>query len=64
LATGLISLPVLPGEVSIRVNVAVTYCAELIETVQVPAAPHAPLQPEKVEPPSTFAVRVTTVPLG
>jgi hypothetical protein len=46
-------------------NVAVTACAALIVTVQVPVAEHPPpLQPVKVEPAAGVAVRVTAAPLA
>lgn len=46
-------------------NVAVTDCAWLIETVQVAAVPeHAPPQPANVEPEAGAAVSVTLVPLS
>jgi hypothetical protein len=44
-------------------NVAVTYWAWLIFTMQDSAPVHAPLQLTKVEPASGIAVSVTTVPL-
>ena len=44
-----------------RVNVAVTLCACVMETVQAPVPAHAPLQPVKVEPVAGVAVRVTEV---
>ena len=47
----------------IAVKVAVTLCAEVRLTVQVPVPEHAPLQPVKVEPDAAAAVRVTDVPL-
>src|SRR5262249_14821068 len=46
-------------------NVAVTDCAALIVTVQVPVPEHPPpLQPVNVEPAAGAAVRVTPVPLA
>ena len=45
-------------------KVAVTFCAAVIVTVQVPVPLHPPpLQPVKVEPPEGVAVSVTLVPL-
>jgi hypothetical protein len=45
--------------------VAVTLCAAVIVTAQVPVPEHpAPLQPPKMDPPSGVAVSVTTVPLA
>ena len=46
------------------VKLAVTDCAALIVTVQMPVPVHAPLQPPKVEPAAGVAVRVTGVPLS
>ena len=43
-------------------NVAVTDCAALIVTVQVPVPLHAPPQPAKLEPEVAEAVSVTLVP--
>ena len=45
-------------------KVAVTDCAALIVTVQMPVPVHAPLQPPKVEPAAGVAVRVIGVPLS
>src|SRR5438093_355575 len=46
-------------------KVAVTVCAALIVTVQVPVPEQPPpLQPEKVEPAAGAAVKVTEVPLA
>ena len=45
-------------------NVAVTFRAAVIDTVQAVAVPlHAPLQPPNVEPLAAAAVSVTDVPL-
>ena len=44
-------------------KVAVTDRAAVIDTVQAPVPVHAPLQPEKVEPPAAAAVSVTDAPL-
>src|SRR5207244_6385826 len=47
------------------VKMAVTACAALIVTVQVPVPVQPPpLQPEKVEPAAGTAVKVTEVPLA
>ena len=43
-------------------NVAVTFCAAPMVTVQLPVPVHAPLQPVNVEPVAGAAVRVTLVP--
>jgi hypothetical protein len=45
------------------VNVAVTFVAELIATLQVPVPEHAPDHPENVEPLAADAVSATEVPL-
>jgi hypothetical protein len=45
-------------------KVAVTDCAAVIETVQVPVPVQAPLQPANVEPLAAEAVSVTEVPLA
>src|SRR5262252_506471 len=50
--------------VTLGLKVAVTDCAAVIETVQVPVPVQAPLQPAKVEPLAAAAVRVTEVPLA
>ncbi len=48
-----------------RAKVAVTVCAALIVTVQVPVPEQPPpLQPEKVEPAAGTAVKVTELPLA
>lgn len=44
-------------------NVAVTLCADVMLTVQLPVPLHAPLQPVKVLPVAGVAVRVTLAPL-
>ena len=44
------------------VNVAVTDCAALMETVQVPVPEHAPDQPANELPAFGVAVKVTEVP--
>jgi hypothetical protein len=44
-------------------NVAVTDCAALIVTEQVPVPEQAPLHPANVEPVPATAVSVTGVPL-
>ena len=46
------------------VKLAVTDCAALIVTVQMPVPVHAPLQPPKVEPAAGVAVKVIGVPLS
>lgn len=46
-----------------ELKVAVTFLAELIVTEQLPVPLHAPLQPEKVDPESGDAFRVTFVPV-
>ena len=47
----------------LRVNVAVTLLAWVMETVQVPVPEQPePDQPVKVEPPAAAAVKVTEVP--
>src|SRR5437879_9828953 len=47
------------------VKIAVTACAALIVTVQVPVPEQPPpLQPEKVEPAAGAAVKVTELPLA
>src|SRR5437879_502618 len=47
------------------VKIAVTACAALIVTVQVPVPEQLPpLQPEKVEPAAGAAVKVTELPLA
>jgi hypothetical protein len=45
-------------------KVAVTDCAALIVTVQVPVPAQAPPQPPKVEPLAGVAVKVIGVPLS
>ena len=45
-------------------NVAVTDCAALIVTVQLPVPVQAPLHPAKVEPAAALADKVTLVPLA
>ncbi len=62
-----VPLPV-PASVTVRancvaVNVAVTLCAWLIVTWQLPVPVQAPLQPANVEPLAGVAVSVTRVPL-
>jgi hypothetical protein len=44
-------------------SVAVTDLAESMVTIQLPIPVQAPLHPEKVDPASGVAVRVTVVPL-
>ncbi|MBK7002904.1 MAG: hypothetical protein IPH35_24065 [Rhodoferax sp.] len=51
------------GVVTFRENVAVTLCAAVILTVQLPVPLHAPPQPVKVLPVAEVAVRVTLVSL-
>ena len=45
-------------------NVAVTFRAWVIDTMQAPVPVHAPLQPANVEPLATAAVSVTEVPVA
>jgi len=47
----------------IKLNVAVTDLALIIETVQVPVPVQAPDQPAKLEPSAGIAVSITEVPL-
>jgi len=55
--------PTLTARVSgIAVNVAVTFWAEFIVTLQAPVPEQGPDQPEKVYPVEAEAVRVTVVP--
>src|SRR5262245_11311357 len=68
-AGALVMVP-LPAPVLLTVSampcsakVAVTDCAALIVTAQVPVPVQPPLQPVKVEPAAGVAVRVTTVPV-
>src|SRR5262245_65475286 len=68
-AGALVMVP-LPAPVLLSVSaklwtakVAVTDCAALIVTLQVPVPVQAPLQPVKVEPAAGVAARVTTVPV-
>src|SRR5262245_44653019 len=68
-AGALVMVP-LPAPVLLSVSaklwtakVAVTDCAALIVTAQVPVPVQPPLQPVKVEPAAGVAVRVTTVPV-
>src|SRR5207249_2771397 len=70
-AGALVTVP-LPAPLELTVSVkdcsakvAVTVCAALIVTVQVPVPEQPPpLQPEKVEPAAGAAVKVTEVPLA
>src|SRR5215468_9087464 len=52
------------GLVPVELKVAVTDCADAIDTVQVPVPVQLPLQPAKVEPLAATAVRVTEAPLA
>ena len=57
-----------PASVTVKanctvLNVAVTDCAELMVTEQLPVPVQAPLHPAKVEPVPAEAVSVTGVPL-
>ena len=67
LVTLLVSAP-FPLLVTVRaypvavLNVAVTFCAALIETTQAPVPVHAPLQPAKAVPVAAVAVSSTDVP--
>jgi len=45
-------------------NVAVTVCAELIVTMQVPVPVQSPLQPVNTRPASAVGVRLTEVPVA
>ena len=47
----------------VRLNVALTDCAALIVTEQVPVPAHAPPHPAKADPAGALGVSVTTVPL-
>jgi hypothetical protein len=49
--------------IGIRLNVAVTFLACVIETVQVPVPEQLPDQPAKEEPAVGTAVRTTDVPV-
>src|SRR5262247_2410708 len=67
---GVLVMVPLPAPVLLTVSaklwtakVAVTDCAALIVTLQVPVPVQPPLQPVKVEPAAGVAVRVTTVPV-
>ncbi len=48
----------------VRLNVAVTFFAEFMVTLQVPVPEQSPLQPENIEPLSAVAVNVTDVSGG
>jgi hypothetical protein len=67
----LVTVPVPPPAFTIvntavvRVKVAVTFCEEVSDTVQVPVPVQPlPLQPANVEPLAAVAVKVTLVPLS
>ena len=57
-----IGLGVMPLTPAMMLKVAVTACAALTVTVQVPVPAQLPLQPVKAEPIAGAAVKVTTVP--
>jgi hypothetical protein len=66
----LVTVPVpVPALLTVKANcwilkVAVTDCAALIVTTQLPVPEHAPLQPANVDPADGEAVNVTDVPVS
>ena len=57
------ALKVQTGVAKLRAKVAVTFCAALMLTTQLPVPVHAPLQPVKLLPAADVAVRVTLAPV-
>ncbi len=55
------SLALMVADGVIRLNVAVTFFAESMVTLQVPVPEQSPVQPENIEPLSAVAVNVTDV---